>query len=223
MMFFVSPKIDNDDLYSMYNMDTSDSNISTNEMQERINTLEQSMEGITVAEQLTSVGGNSGTDSSTVQVNTSVSAIWELIQKWAKDRGQDPLFIASVVAQESNFNPNAHNSSSDATGLMQVTPICLSELRNQKIVPNSYTMKSLYDPSIAIEAGTGYFKWISDNYAYGDYRLMCIGYNPGIGYISKYKQSGDSALKAGEARNYHNQVMSRYEAYQTGAKKVGQK
>lgn len=49
MMFFTSPEVDDNDLNIMYNMNTNDVNISADEMQERIQTLEADNTQLSVA------------------------------------------------------------------------------------------------------------------------------------------------------------------------------
>lgn len=222
MMFAVSPDITDEDAYSMYNMSTGETSSQTDDIQERIKTLESSMDGITTIDTSITTSDKPVVDASNADVQSSVNDIWVIIQKWASTRNQDPLFIASVVAQESTFVPTVRNSQSGATGLMQVTAIALKEAKERNMVSQSYTMDDLYKPDIAVEVGTACFKIFADYYDCRNYDEMAVAYNAGQSYLPAYRASGDAALP-GETSKYHIQLMKRYEAYQTGAMKVGER
>jgi soluble lytic murein transglycosylase-like protein len=58
----------------------------------------------------------------------------------ADEYGHDYALIASIIAVESNFNPDAHNHRTNCIGLMQVRPVTepganvwLSELKQEQI------------------------------------------------------------------------------------------
>jgi soluble lytic murein transglycosylase len=74
-----------------------------------------------------------------------------LIQS-SKENGLDPVLVASLIRQESNFNPRA-TSPVGARGLMQLMPPVGRQLARSKGIPN-YSDSSLYDPAINIRLGT---------------------------------------------------------------------
>src|SRR5688500_9518535 len=70
----------------------------------------------------------------------------------SKANGLDPVIVAALIRQESNFNPRA-TSPVGARGLMQVMPsVGRSLARSQRI--RGYTDESLYDPVINVRLGT---------------------------------------------------------------------
>ena len=70
----------------------------------------------------------------------------------SKARGLDPVLVASLIRQESNFNPRA-TSPVGARGLMQLMPSVGKTLARSNGI-QGYTDESLYDPSINIKLGT---------------------------------------------------------------------
>ena len=70
----------------------------------------------------------------------------------SKENGLDPALVASLIRQESNFNPRA-TSPVGARGLMQLMPAVGRTLARSKGIPG-YDDESLYDPAINIRLGT---------------------------------------------------------------------
>lgn len=70
----------------------------------------------------------------------------------SKQNGLDPALVASLIRQESNFNPRA-TSPVGARGLMQLMPPVGRTLAKSKGIPG-YTDESLYDPVVNIRLGT---------------------------------------------------------------------
>lgn len=59
--------------------------------------------------------------------------------------------LYGMILQESRFRIDAKNKRSNATGLMQITPIALKDYNKHN--NTSYTMEDLYDPHLNIEIG----------------------------------------------------------------------
>ncbi len=78
----------------------------------------------------------------------------ELIIQSAQQTGFDPLFLFSVMRQESLFDKFAR--SSYAIGLMQITPDTGQFIVNNLGWPPNYTTDDLYRPMISIGLGTSY-------------------------------------------------------------------
>ena len=76
----------------------------------------------------------------------------EALIKSSKENGLDPALVASLIRQESNFNPLA-TSPVGARGLMQLMPPVGRTLARSKGVAG-YSDESLYDPAINIQLGT---------------------------------------------------------------------
>lgn len=79
----------------------------------------------------------------------------DLIVPAAQDYGFHPLFLFSVVRQESAFEGFVR-SSAGARGLMQIIPATGQEIATELGWPNDYTGEDLYRPVINIPFGTYY-------------------------------------------------------------------
>lgn len=99
----------------------------------------------------------------------------------------DPGLVASLIRQESNFNPRA-TSPVGARGLMQLMPPVGRTIANgQKIA--GYTDESLYDPAINIKLGTQHLSGLIKKSS-GIERVLAA-YNAGESRVAKW------ILKAG--------------------------
>jgi soluble lytic murein transglycosylase len=78
----------------------------------------------------------------------------ETLIESSKEHGLDPALVASLIRQESNFNPKA-TSPVGARGLMQLMPPVGRTLAKSRGLPN-YSDESLYDPSVNIRLGTAH-------------------------------------------------------------------
>ena len=76
----------------------------------------------------------------------------ETLIKSSRTNGLDPAMVASLIRQESNFNPRA-TSPVGARGLMQLMPAVGRTLARSNRIPG-YSDDSLYDPAISIRLGT---------------------------------------------------------------------
>ena len=76
----------------------------------------------------------------------------EALIESSKENGLDPALVASLIRQESNFNPGA-TSPVGARGLMQLMPSVGRTLARSKGIAG-YSDESLYDPEINIRLGT---------------------------------------------------------------------
>jgi soluble lytic murein transglycosylase len=97
--------------------------------------------------------------------------------------------IGKIIQIESSGNPFAYNKSSQARGLMQITPICLKEYNNYH-PKEQYTTKDLFNPDINVKIGTWYIdKRIPQMLRYYNKPVtinnILISYNAGIAYVVK--------------------------------------
>lgn len=76
----------------------------------------------------------------------------ETLIERSKASGLDPVLVASLIRQESSFNPRA-TSPAGARGLMQLMPSVGRTIARSKRIAG-YTDESLYDPAINIRLGT---------------------------------------------------------------------
>jgi hypothetical protein len=123
----------------------------------------------------------------------------------ARAHGVAPELVASVIAVESNFNPNAVSWRS-ARGLMQLMPDTAARLGVTRV----------FDPQQNIEAGTKYLKELLVRYR-GDLALTLAAYNAGPDRVGQFR----SVPPYRETRDYVRRVTEKYrntvrESSQTG-------
>ena len=109
----------------------------------------------------------------------------ELINQ-SKANGLDPALVASLIRQESSFNPRA-TSPVGARGLMQLMPSVGRSIARSKGI-SGYTDDSLYDPSISITLGTqhlsGLFRRTSQ------LERVLAAYNAGESRVARWINKG---------------------------------
>jgi len=93
----------------------------------------------------------------------------------ARAHGVAPELVASVIAVESNFNPNAVSWRS-ARGLMQLMPETAARFGVSKV----------FDPQQNIEGGTKYLKELLLRYN-GDLSLTLAAYNAGPERVEQFR------------------------------------
>src|ERR1700722_15999875 len=116
------------------------------------------------------------------------------ISESARLHGVVPELVASVIAVESNFNPNAVSWRS-ARGLMQLMPQTAARFGVTKI----------FDPQQNIEAGTRYLKELLLRYK-GDLALTLAAYNAGPDRVEQYR----SVPPYRETRDYVRRVTEKF-------------
>lgn len=103
----------------------------------------------------------------------------ELILPAAAAEGFDPLFVLSVVRQESLFEGYA-TSYAEARGLMQVIPSTGAELAQALGWPPGYTDRDLYRPVVSVRFGVDYLRQQRERFG-GDLYATLAAYNAGPG------------------------------------------
>jgi hypothetical protein len=116
------------------------------------------------------------------------------ISESAQVHGVAPELVASVIAVESNFNPNAISWRS-ARGLMQLMPQTAARFGVTKV----------FDPRQNIEAGTRYLKELLLRYN-GDLALTLAAYNAGPDRVEQYR----SVPPYRETRDYVRRVTEKF-------------
>jgi hypothetical protein len=112
----------------------------------------------------------------------------------ARVHGVAPELVASVIAVESNFNPNAISWRS-ARGLMQLMPETAAR----------FGVTQVFDPRQNIEAGTRYLKELLLRYN-GDLALTLAAYNAGPDRVGQYR----SVPPYRETRDYVRRVTEKF-------------
>jgi soluble lytic murein transglycosylase-like protein len=87
----------------------------------------------------------------------------------------DPLYVASVIANESSFRSKV-KSRVGATGLMQVMPTTAKHISERHNVSDSRA--ALSDPQRNIELGISYLKHLQKNYGSRDLALQAYNWGP---------------------------------------------
>ncbi|MDQ7838063.1 MAG: lytic transglycosylase domain-containing protein [Thermodesulfobacteriota bacterium] len=122
--------------------------------------------------------------------------IEHIVSEASRKYGVEPALIKSVIAVESNGDPQAV-SPAGARGLMQLMPATAAELG----------VTDPFDPAQNVMAGTRYLRQLMDRYQ-GDVKLALAAYNWGMGNLEKRPE----ALPK-ETREYIARVESRYRGY----------
>jgi hypothetical protein len=117
------------------------------------------------------------------------------ISESARAHGVAPELVASVIAVESNFNPNAISWRS-ARGLMQLMPDTAAR----------FGVTRVFDPQQNIEAGTRYLKELLIRYNY-DLALTLAAYNAGPDRVGQYR----SVPPYRETRDYVRRVTEKFQ------------
>ncbi len=99
----------------------------------------------------------------------------ELLRQKAAEASLDAALVASLICQESTFNPEAV-SSAGARGLMQVIPPTGRTLAHQLRV--RYRSSDLLKPTTSLDFGTFYLRQLLDRFG-GRVELVLAAYNAG--------------------------------------------
>jgi soluble lytic murein transglycosylase len=142
----------------------------------------------------------------------------DLIQTSSKEESLSPLFLLSVIRQESLFEPFAE-SSAGARGLMQIVPATGKEIAAQLSWPPDYNDEDLDRPIIAIPMGTRYMARQSELFK-GCLTCALAAYNGGPGNTLAWNDlsKGDpdlflEVIRADETRTYIKQIFEFYNIY----------
>ncbi|HSY61663.1 MAG TPA: transglycosylase SLT domain-containing protein [Cytophaga sp.] len=112
-----------------------------------------------------------------------ISSYDKIIKKYAATINWDWRLIASLIHQESKFNPST-KSWVGACGLMQLMP-------NTAYHHSHMTKKQLFIPSYNLKAGTHYIHWLESNF-FNDStmsesekeKMILAAYNAGAGHVT---------------------------------------
>lgn len=144
----------------------------------------------------------------------------DLIEAEAAANGLHPLFLFSVVRQESLFEGFV-SSPAGARGLMQIIPSTGGSLANQMGWPLNYTDEDLYRPLVSIRLGAHYLASNRDLLD-GDLYAALAAYNAGPGNAAVWKDlAGDDpdllleVVRFQETREYIRYISEIYVIYKT--------
>ncbi|MGH2412205.1 MAG: transglycosylase SLT domain-containing protein [Microcystaceae cyanobacterium] len=105
---------------------------------------------------------------------------YSTILNWSQQRQLNPLLVASLIRQESRFEPEIR-SPAGAVGLMQVMP-ATGQFVAEKIALPKY---SLSNPNDNINLGTWYLDYTHQEYS-NNSLLAVASYNAGPGNVAKW-------------------------------------
>jgi soluble lytic murein transglycosylase len=111
---------------------------------------------------------------------------WVDLKRFSSENGLDPYLVASLIRQESEFNPNAV-SRKDAAGLMQLLPKVGKGVAKQEKIKH-FNANQLFTPGVNLELGTRYFRAMVDKFGAFEYALAA--YNAGTDRVQEWLGAG---------------------------------
>ncbi len=165
----------------------------------------------------------------TQPVNRVPEAYWHLLFPqpfWAdlveqsQRNGLDPYLVASLIRQESEFNPNAV-SHANAYGLMQLLPSVGKTMAKQQAL-KPFNAGRLLDPRENLQLGTANLKQVLGRYG-GQVEYALAAYNAGDTPVRQWMASGDfrdvpefvESIPYTETREYVQAILRNRELYMT--------
>ncbi|MBL8078368.1 MAG: tetratricopeptide repeat protein [Anaerolineales bacterium] len=142
----------------------------------------------------------------------------DLVLPNAQENGLDPLFLFSVIRQESLFEGFV-NSNAGARGLMQIVPSTGAQIVSQVGWPVNYTEDDLYRPIVNVKFGSHY---LATNLSYlnDDLYATLAAYNGGPGNASTWQELAGNdpdlyleSVRFEETRNYIRNIYEIYVIY----------
>ncbi len=143
---------------------------------------------------------------------------WPVLQSDSQQQGLDPFLVASLIRQESEFNPTAI-SYANAWGLMQLLPRVGSALaRQQRVRP--YRTEFLLIPQVNLKLGTVYFRQLMDEFN-GQPEYALAAYNAGDDRVKAWLANGPygslpefvESIPFTQTREYVEAIMRNREMY----------
>ncbi|MFY9561781.1 MAG: transglycosylase SLT domain-containing protein [Terriglobales bacterium] len=144
---------------------------------------------------------------------------WSDLRKYAVLNGLDPYLVASLIRQESEFNPVAV-SRANAVGLMQLLPVTGKRVAKE-IKLKGYNPSQLYTPAVNLQLGTRYFKSMVDKYG-GQLEYALAAYNAGTDRVGDWLEQGHyrdaqefvESIPFTETREYVQAILRNTTVYQ---------
>ena len=112
---------------------------------------------------------------------------WTDLKKFSEKNGLDPYLVASLIRQESEFNPVAV-SRANAVGLMQLLPKTGKVVAREEHVKH-YSASELYTPTMNLQLGTRYFRGMVDKFG-GSFEHALAAYNAGSDRVEDWMGQG---------------------------------
>ena len=142
---------------------------------------------------------------------------WPDVRRFSSANGLDPYLVASLIRQESEFNPNAV-SVKNALGLMQLLPRVGKGVAKQ-VKRKHFSPSQLFVPTINLELGTRYFRSMVDEF--GGFEYALAAYNAGDDRVRDWRGSAKyrdieefvESIPFTETREYVEAIMRNAHMY----------
>jgi soluble lytic murein transglycosylase len=143
---------------------------------------------------------------------------WTDLKRNSVANGLDPYLVASLIRQESEFNPAAV-SRANAVGLMQLLPKTGKSVAKE-VKLKRYNASQLYTPAVNLELGTRYFKGMVDKFG-GSFQYALAAYNAGSDRVTEWLGQGKyrdeqefvESIPFTETREYVQAIMRNASVY----------
>lgn len=112
---------------------------------------------------------------------------WTDLKRFSVANSLDPYLVASLIRQESEFNPVAV-SRANAVGLMQLLPKTGKVVARQEKL-GRYNASQLYTPGVNLRLGTRYFRGMVDQFG-GNFEYALAAYNAGSDRVEEWLGQG---------------------------------
>jgi len=113
-------------------------------------------------------------------------AYWTDLKKYSTQNALDPYLVASLIRQESEFNPGAV-SRANAVGLMQLLPKVGTGIARQEKL-RRFSPSQLFSPEVNLQLGTRYFREMVDKF--GSFEYALAAYNAGTNRVDDWLGQG---------------------------------
>jgi soluble lytic murein transglycosylase len=143
---------------------------------------------------------------------------WDQLVMNAEKNGLDPYLVASLIRQESEFNPGAV-SRMNAYGLMQLLP-SVGKSEAKKVGIKGFSTNSLLNPTINLQLGTIDLRQTLGRYS-GQVEYALASYNAGDTPVHQWIAVGDykdmpewvESIPYSETRDYVQAIIRNREMY----------
>jgi soluble lytic murein transglycosylase len=143
---------------------------------------------------------------------------WSDLKRFSVANGLDPYLVASLIRQESEFNPLAV-SRANAVGLMQLLPKTGKVVAHQ-VELRGYNPTQLFTPAVNLQLGTRYFRGMVDKFG-GSFEQALAAYNAGSDRVEDWMGQGQyrdapefvESIPFTETREYVQAIMRNTAVY----------
>lgn len=142
---------------------------------------------------------------------------WTDLKRFSTQNELDPYLVASLIRQESEFNPGAV-SNKNAVGLMQLLPKTGKLVAKEEKIRH-FRADALFTPGVNLQLGTKYFRTMVNKF--GSFEYALAAYNAGDDRVKDWLSSGDfrdpqefvESIPFTETREYVQAIMRNASVY----------